>query len=441
MAVQGTAIFAADEAGDDVVAMVVTLLSDSDKDMRNLGLQQVREEAKGPAATRKFAALLPTLPPDAQVGLLDALADRGDAAACPGVREMLNKRESPIRLAALRALGALGERADVSLLTKTLAAGEESEKAAARASLVRLQGPEINAAIVAELQPAASALRATLLGVLTTRRAIGSIPDILALAVDEDAETRTAAMAALGELAGPEHVSAMLKGVLAAAKGPQRDAAEKAVMTVCNRIKDANQRAAPILAGWANLDDANRTALLPTLGRVGGSDALRIVEEAIGSENPARHEAGIRALCNWPDAMVSARLLQLAESEKDAPHRDAALHALIRVAALPDKRPDAEKLGLLKKAMPMTTRVEERNYLIQRCQAIRTMESLRFVVPYLDQPEYAQKACATVVDLARHRELREPNKAEFDRALDAAIRISKDPALIDRAKRYQQGKT
>ena len=91
--------------------------------------------------------------------------------------------------------------------------------------------------------------------------------------------------------------------------------------------------------------------------------------------------------------------------------------------------------------MSLTTRVEERNYLLERCQAIRTLESLRFVVPYLDQPEYAQKACATVVDLARHRELREPNKAEFDRALDAVIRTCKDPGLIDRAKRYKQGRT
>ena len=56
MAGQATAIFAADDADDDVVAMIVNLLNDSDKDMYHLGLQQVREQAKGPAATRKFAA-------------------------------------------------------------------------------------------------------------------------------------------------------------------------------------------------------------------------------------------------------------------------------------------------------------------------------------------------------------------------------------------------
>ena len=33
------------------------------------------------------------------------------------------------------------------------------------------------------------------------------------------------------------------------------------------------------------------------------------------------------------------------------------------------------------------------------------------------------------------------NKAEFDKALDAVIGISKDADVVDRAKRYKQGKT
>jgi HEAT repeat protein len=376
-----------------------------------------------------------------QVGLLDALADRGDAAAGPAVRGLIESRDPQVRLAALRGLGALGDKSDVARLGPLLLAAEEAERTAARASLVRLQGSEIHAAIVAELKSAKPAIRVALLGVLTTRRATDCIPDMLAIAVAEDAQSRAAAMTALGQLAGPEQVPAMLKGVLAEPKGRQREAAEKAVAAVCGRIKDASHRAEPILAAWTNLSNADRLALLPTLGRVGGNDAVKPVEEAIQSRNPEEHEAGMRAICNWPDAFVCARLLHLAETEKEPALRNAALHAFIRVAAIPDKRPDGEKLALLKKAMTMTDRVEERNYLIQRCQSIRTIESLRFVVPYLDQPDYAHAACATVVDLARHRELREPNKAEFTPALDTAIRISKDPNIIDRAKRYRAGKT
>ena len=58
--------------------MVVELLRDPDKETRDLGLEQIRTEAKGPAATRQFAAQLATLSPDVQVLLLPALAERGD---------------------------------------------------------------------------------------------------------------------------------------------------------------------------------------------------------------------------------------------------------------------------------------------------------------------------------------------------------------------------
>ena len=119
----------------------------------------------------------------------------------------------------------------------------------------------------------------------------------------------------------------------------------------------------------------------------------------------------------------------------------AALRALIRVAALPDGRSNAERLDLLKKAMTLATRDEERKLVLGCCPAIRTMESLRYVVPYLEQPALAQQACVSVVALAHYRDLRTPNQAEFGRALDAVIRISKDAKVIDYAQRYKNGRT
>ena len=60
-ALSGTsgALQAADAAGQQLVDMVVDLVKDKDKDMRAIGFQQVREEVKGTAATKRFAELLP----------------------------------------------------------------------------------------------------------------------------------------------------------------------------------------------------------------------------------------------------------------------------------------------------------------------------------------------------------------------------------------------
>lgn len=118
-----------------------------------------------------------------------------------------------------------------------------------------------------------------------------------------------------------------------------------------------------------------------------------------------------------------------------------ALRALIRVAPLADGRSDEDRLELLKDVMTMCTQDAERLQVLKRASAIRTVDSLRFVMPYLDQSAYAQQACETVVELAHHRGLREPNKAEFDQALDKVLTTSEDATVRERATRYKQGQT
>ncbi|MGC4002342.1 MAG: hypothetical protein QM811_04025 [Pirellulales bacterium] len=94
-----------------------------------------------------------------------------------------------------------------------------------------------------------------------------------------------------------------------------------------------------------------------------------------------------------------------------------------------------------KQVMDLCRLDEERNRLLRRVQSIRTLETLRFVLPFLDKPENAQAACEAVVEMAHHRGLREPNKPVFDAALDHVIAVSKDPVVIDRAQRYKKDQT
>jgi hypothetical protein len=176
------------------------------------------------------------------------------------------------------------------------------------------------------------------------------------------------------------------------------------------------------------------------LGRVGGRPALATIESEMAKKGPAQ-DAAVRALCNWPDATVAPRLIALYQSEPRAERRSMALAALIRVAPLPDTRPDSERLDLVRKVMALCTTDEERIQLLHRVRAIRTVDALRFIVPYLNAPALAQKACESVVELAHHRTLREANKTEFHRALDQVIKTSKDATVIERANRYKRNQT
>jgi HEAT repeat protein len=433
---------ATEDSGEALVDTIINLVSDKDKDLRAIGLQQVREEVKGAAATKRFAELLPKLSPDARAGLIDALGARGDKMARNAVVEMLKAPEEQVRTAAIRVLGLLGEAADVPLMAQSLGAGADAEKTAAQRSLEQLRAGGVDEKIVGELKAAKDPRRQTaLIQILERRKTTAAVPVLLDLAVSDKADIRAAAIQALGQLAGAEDVPKLVEGLLKTESGPPREAVEKAITFVCSRIKNADERADPLPVVWQRLGDEQKTIVLPALGRVGGPKALKVVEEAIGSNNIQRRDAGVRALCNWPDASVADRLLELARTSDNANYRLWATRALPRVAVLRDGRSDAERLGLLKKTMTLATRDEERNLAIDRAKAIRTMDSLRFVLSYMDKPELAERACATVVELAHYRELRDPNKVEFDNALDKVIGICKDPVLVDRAKRYKRGET
>jgi HEAT repeat protein len=429
-----------EQATDDLVQMVVKLLSDNDKDLRALGLEQIRTDTKGAAATRQFAAQLPHLPAATQAALLGALADRGDGAALPSVAALLaDSGDQNVRAAAVGALGALGGVSDLPALLKSLSADSAAERAAARSALTRLRGEDVPKAIAKAMEESAPPIHVALIDILVTRRALNTVGAILTDAVDEKADVRKAAMTALGQLASAEHLPGMLTGVLKASKGAERDAAEKAVALVCNRIDDPQQQA--ILSAWAQLNAEDQTALLPTLGRVGGQNVYLGVKAAMTGDDPARREAALRAICNWPDASVADELFSLAQQADGPAHRGMTFQALVRVGSLRDTRPDLERLDRMKQAMSIAKSDDERSLVINRCRASYAVESLRYVLPYLDQPQFVQLTCETIVELAHHREVREPNKSEFDSALDKVIKLSSDDVVVDRANRYKRGET
>ena len=423
--------------------MVVTCLKDRDKEMRSVGLELVRAGLEGEQATKRLVALLPDLPPESQGELITALADRGDVTARDAILEYANgEAGSPARVAAIRAIGYLGNAADVPLLVKRIAEGPEEERNTATAALTRLQGNDVLPAIVAEMHKAEPPMQIALIEILTNRRALPTLAQILKLALSDNADVRGAAMGALSDLGGPEHIEGMVAGVLHAKPDRERDAAEKAVSTVCNRIEDADRRAEPLLAAYKKLPASDQRELLSLLGRVGGTETLQIVERAIASDEPTMHGLGIRALCNWPDASVMPRLVELARNDKHDAHRLSALRALIRLASFEgDGRTNAERLEMLGKAMELATRYEEQFYILDRARTILDIEALRFVVPYMNKPPYEERACLSVVELAHHRGLREPHKQEFDAALDKVIELSQDNIVVDRARRYKKGET
>jgi HEAT repeat protein len=423
-----------DKAGDTILK----ILAGTDTAAQTVAVGQI--EFLNAAALKTLAGSLDKLSVPNRVSVITAIAARGDRSLAPVALAAAKSIDADVRRAGLLALGRLGDASTVEFLLDAMS-GKDATAGIAAESLARLTADGVDAKLVAVLAKEKTSARAiTLIGVLESRKATTAVPALLTAAGGTDAAVRVAAFNALKTLASPGDVPGMVAALLKTAKGKERETAELAIAAVCSQLPK-EKRAEAVLAAIKN--GKNTTELLPLLGRLGGPDALKVIREHIAGSDPALRSAALTGLFNWPEATANDDLLALAEKDKEPATKLAALQALIRInCVLVDRTPE-ERLGVLnvmKKAMPLAGRDDERRALLSGIGFVRHIETLRFVLPYLDDPALAQAACKGVVELAHSKMLREPNKAEFDKALDRVIATCKDKGLADRAKQYKEGR-
>ncbi len=436
-ALRGIIQASGDKAGQKVLSV---LLSDDDK-AKAVAIGQI--ENLSADALKTLATSMDKLPVPTRVLVITAIAARGDRSQLPVALSAAKSTETDVKRAGILALGRLGDASTVGFLLDAMTAKDAFAGMAAE-SLAALPTEGVNEKIIAVLETEKTASRkVALIGILERRKAVGAVPALLKAAGDTDGSVRTAAYSGLKTLASPEHVPAMITALLKTTKGNERDQAELAIVAVMAQLTNPDKRAEPLLA-LINDPTQNRVEdLLPLLGRLGGPEALKAIREKLKNSDLPIHNAAVAGLCNWPDASANNDLLGLAEAGHSNAEKERAIKALVRVNSMLIDRTNEEKLEILKvmkKTMDLAKTAPEHRAVLEGIGNIRHIETLRYVVPYLDQPDYVQSACKAVVELAHSKMLREPNKAEFAKALDRVIELCKDKGLVERAKQYKEGR-
>lgn len=425
-------------AADDPAAVIQTYLASADAEKWAIVAQCLGDACNADLAA-KLAAQLPSLAAEPQLLVLGALAARGEKAALPTALAAAKSNDPRIATAGFRALAKMGDGSAVPALLAAALSNSDSASAA-RESLIRLTGEGVDEALVSALAADDVARRKLVIDILDGRKTPIAVPALLKEAQSTTAEIRSRVVKALGNLAQPKDVPALVALLLATPAGRDRDDWEKAVMFVCNRIDDEQGQAEPVLALLGSASASDRRALLPVLGRIGGKMAFAAVQAHIASNDADTKEAAVRALCNWPDASVADELLKLAGSADDANHRVWALRAYVRVISLPGEvGNDKKTLAMFQKAMDMATRDEDKRFIVGRVSAVRSIKALRWALPYLDNPTLANDAARSVLDLAHRKELFEPNRQECTAAITRIAETSKDARIVEHAKRMLKG--
>jgi len=450
---------ALEAAGDRAADEIVKMLSGDDPDARAVAAGYLAQAPCDEKALNNLAGQLAEMPQAGRALLLVALAERNVKDVVPAAEAAANAKELSLQLAGIHALALVGSAKHVPLLVAALHADDVRIDEMSRDALHRLSAPGVDEAMLAALGTADARRKVSLMELLAWRKSPVAVPALLAIvqeqhgaqppsAVPGDSaqpgaavlhvEPGLAAVAALKTLATSEDIPAMLKALLSLKPGVLKDELEKTIVAACDRIEDHERRADAVLEAYVAVDNSTKASLLPLLGRLGGARALAALREAVQSDRADMREAAIRGLCNWPDDAVAPELLEIARNAGE-PQNVWALRAYVRVITLAGGERDLDTLAQLKEAMTLARGADEKRLILNRARAVRTVETLRWLLTFLDNPEVSEAACETIVDLARQRLFREPNRAEFKEALKNVIAASHVQNTTDAAKMLLAG--
>lgn len=376
---------------------------------------------------------LPKLKSIYQIQLLTALADRGDRSVLPAVVNATTFEDGEVRVTAFRALASLGDASTVDLLSRVAAQGE-IEADAARESLYRLRGEEVNQSIITKMTEAEPKVKVELLGSVGARYVKSATETVLAYTKDSNPEVREAAIKALGHIAAPKYLPELIEILMQAQTLAERREVERTITTVAHRIEDVEHQAKDVLAAMPVAKNIEvKSSLLTVLGRIGDAHALPEIRSSIKSKNLELQKAGIRALSVWPTAEPMDDLLNVSETSNEKVLQILALRGYIRSIGIDTEHSEDEKAQMYQKAFDLSSEINEKRMVLSGLAEIRSMSALDMAARYLGDLPLQEEAEVAVVRIAQ-RIWREYPRETLP-YLNRVIQTTKDEEVRENAER------
>ena len=238
-------------SGHRAPRLITTAILGTDEASQTAALQLVRE-VDAPNATQTFSLLLHRVRPPVQVALLEGLTQRGDVSAASTIVVMDRSPSLEVRLAAINALGILGDDTMVPLLGVAAISTNAVEQKAARLALVQLHHGKPTDTLLRLLPNAKPEVQAEFALALGGRGDKTAVPRLVALARDGVGSARKAALQALALLVDDPQLGVMVQFVTDAKTEADRAEAAEALNSACQQIlsRRGKVNVEPLCSRW-----------------------------------------------------------------------------------------------------------------------------------------------------------------------------------------------
>jgi len=382
----------------DGIPLLLEQLRSPDKAFFTIGLSTAREFS-GRDVSDVLAAEVTRATPERAPLLLLVLADRNDTVELPAVLQAVRSGPKQVRIAAMGVLPRLGDASCVATLMETALESDAELAQAAKTALAGLPGEKVDAQITAGL-PFVQGKALPILLELVGRRRIEATPALLKALDHPDAETRGAALTALGATVGPKDLSVLISQVVAPKHPGDTQVAQQALHTACVRMPDREACAGELVAALSGASVPTQCDLLETLGAVGGVKALERIGAAAKSSDSQIQDTASSLLGKWMNVDAAPVLLDLAKTTADEKYQARALRGYLRLVRQ-FSTPGAERDAMCKKAFDASKRAAEQKLVLEVLQLNPSLDTLKLAVKAIEVPELKEDAARVAMIIAQ----------------------------------------
>jgi HEAT repeat protein len=391
------AILAHKEKG---LAILIESLNSPEKAMFQLALGTARE-IPGRKIDEALAAEVTKAAPERAAQIVATMADRPETVVLPAVVKAAEKGPKPVRLAAIAALGRVGDGTCLAQLLDSAVESDEELAQAAKGALADLQGASVDKEITARLAKPEKKTYAMLLDLVGQRR-IEATPALLKAVDNPDKTIRGAALVALGNTVAPKDLSVLIKQVVATKNEDDAVVAQQALKTACIRMPDREACAEQLAVALQKSPAATKTPLLEILTDVGGTKALKTVAEAAKSKDAELQDTGSRLLGKWSTEDAAPVLLDLAKTATSDKYHVRAIKGYISLIRRFKTIPEPQRIEMCQTALATCKHAAEQKLVLDVLQLYPSVESLKLAVKAnKDVPELKEEATQAILVIAQ----------------------------------------
>ena len=422
-ALRGTVYSLPEKAGEIILEVIK---------VGHAGMQEVAfglvGEVRDDREIKAIADQLGKLSATGQVQLITALANRGRAVAKDAVVAAVKSDRADVRVAAFKALAALGDASTVELLAGAAGSAVGAERLAARESLYSIRDPEVDKKILELIPNAEDAAKVELIRSINQRNIKGALATLLETATDSSTRVQLESYKALKTVAGPGELEKLVGLLLAVENRTVRSEAERTVAVIAAGVEDTCQKTGAVVAAFEASDDATvKSSLLMVLGRIGEDNSFLAVYMGVKDEEAKVKEAEIKALSEWPNSRPADALLEVAQNASEAKQRVLALRGYVKLASLDAKTHPDKTVARFRKAMALAAGVSEQRLVLAGIGSVSETAALNLAVEYIQDASLALEAQAATVRIAAAVAGDNPQAAKA--ALAKVLAVSKNEMI------------